>query len=43
VVQVAGHVGGDLSDAAGEEGGVQSGTGFIWDSAGHIVTNNHVV
>jgi 2-alkenal reductase len=22
---------------------VQSGTGFIWDAAGHIVTNNHVV
>jgi len=21
----------------------QTGTGFIWDSAGHIVTNNHVV
>ena len=24
-------------------GGVQSGTGFVWDAAGHIVTNNHVV
>lgn len=24
-------------------GGTQSGTGFIWDAAGHIVTNNHVV
>jgi hypothetical protein len=23
--------------------GVQSGTGFIWDGAGNIVTNNHVV
>ena len=23
--------------------GAQSGTGFIWDGAGHIVTNNHVV
>ena len=21
----------------------QSGTGFVWDNAGHIVTNNHVV
>jgi S1-C subfamily serine protease len=44
VVQVAGTVGGDLSEA-GEEGGggVQSGTGFVWDRAGHIVTNNHVV
>jgi 2-alkenal reductase len=26
-----------------EEGGVQSGTGFIWDSSRHIVTNSHVV
>src|SRR5579872_802297 len=46
VVQVAGTVGGDLTQAAGEAsggGGVQSGTGFIWDRAGHIVTNNHVV
>ncbi len=24
-------------------GGVQSGSGFIWDGAGHVVTNNHVV
>jgi 2-alkenal reductase len=27
----------------GEGGGVQSGTGFIWDEAGHVVTNNHVI
>jgi 2-alkenal reductase len=27
----------------GGGGRVQSGTGFIWDAAGHIVTNNHVV
>jgi 2-alkenal reductase len=26
-----------------DEGAVQSGTGFVWDRAGHIVTNNHVV
>jgi 2-alkenal reductase len=26
-----------------EEGAGASGTGFIWDAAGHIVTNNHVV
>lgn len=25
------------------EEGAESGTGFIWDDAGHIVTNNHVV
>lgn len=27
----------------GEEGGTQTGTGFVWDAAGHIVTNTHVV
>jgi len=26
-----------------EEGGNASGTGFIWDGAGHVVTNYHVV
>lgn len=26
----------------GESGSAQSGTGFIWDDAGHIVTNAHV-
>jgi len=26
-----------------EGGGSQTGTGFVWDAAGHIVTNNHVV
>jgi S1-C subfamily serine protease len=26
-----------------EGGGAQSGTGFIWDAAGHAVTNDHVV
>jgi S1-C subfamily serine protease len=25
------------------EGGAASGTGFVWDDAGHVVTNNHVV
>src|SRR6516165_5813604 len=25
------------------EGTAQSGTGFVWDEAGHIVTNDHVV
>ncbi len=34
--------GASLSDA-GEDQGVGSGTGFVWDPAGHIVTNNHVV
>jgi 2-alkenal reductase len=27
----------------GEGGGTQTGTGFVWDAAGHVVTNNHVV
>lgn len=26
-----------------EDGRAASGTGFVWDAAGHIVTNNHVV
>jgi 2-alkenal reductase len=43
VVQVAGRAGnGVFMGAEGEEQG-QSGTGFVWDAAGHIVTNNHVV
>jgi 2-alkenal reductase len=41
VVQVAGHVGGNALQM--NEEGVQTGTGFIWDGAGHVVTNNHVV
>ena len=32
-----------LAEGRGEGGGVQSGSGFIWDAAGHVVTNNHVV
>jgi S1-C subfamily serine protease len=44
VVQVVGRAGG-LEAAPSEAEGVpaQTGTGFIWDKAGHIVTNNHVV
>src|SRR5689334_10972879 len=30
-------------EAGGESGGAASGTGFIWDNDGHVVTNNHVV
>lgn len=29
-------------DESGGRGGA-SGTGFVWDAAGHVVTNNHVV
>ena len=34
-----------LAEDEGGEGaaGEASGTGFIWDNAGHVVTNNHVV
>jgi 2-alkenal reductase len=32
-----------LSTQEGEGVGVKSGTGFFWDSAGDVVTNNHVV
>jgi 2-alkenal reductase len=42
VVQVAGRRGGSDLQMTDEEG-VQTGTGFIWDSAGHVVTNDHVV
>jgi 2-alkenal reductase len=36
----------DLDDDGGEggdQGGTQTGTGFVWDGAGHVVTNTHVV
>jgi 2-alkenal reductase len=44
VVQVVGRQSSEnvLGDDA-EGTGVQSGTGFMWDEAGDIVTNNHVV
>jgi S1-C subfamily serine protease len=41
VVQVVGRQGGNPIEE--ESAGVQSGTGFVWDGAGNIVTNNHVV
>ena len=31
------------SGALSGDGQLASGSGFVWDSAGHIVTNNHVV
>ena len=46
VVQVVGARPGGLEASqaeGGENGPAQSGTGFIWDAAGHIVTNDHVV
>ncbi|HLK81857.1 MAG TPA: trypsin-like peptidase domain-containing protein [Xanthobacteraceae bacterium] len=41
VVQVVGRQSGNPFEE--ESAGVQSGTGFVWDGAGDIVTNNHVV
>ncbi len=38
--------GGGMEGPGGGPGGgqgAQSGTGFIWDQAGHVVTNNHVI
>ena len=44
VVQVVGAAASSGSvDIEGEGGREQSGTGFVWDGAGHVVTNNHVV
>jgi len=45
VVHVFAQPGGGrgLTDPEGEGGGAQTGTGFVWDEAGHVVTNNHVV
>jgi 2-alkenal reductase len=42
VVQVVGRPAGRAAMAEAE-GGLQSGTGFVWDAAGHVVTNDHVV
>jgi S1-C subfamily serine protease len=42
VVQVVGAANASAPGYAESEGG-QSGTGFVWDGAGHVVTNNHVV
>jgi S1-C subfamily serine protease len=33
----------DDSGSNGEEISVKTGTGFVWDAAGHVVTNYHVV
>jgi 2-alkenal reductase len=38
VVQVV-----SLAGRGGEAEGRGSGSGFVWDAAGHIVTNNHVI
>ena len=43
VVQVVARPPGEILQAEPEGGGAASGTGFVWDAAGHIVTNDHVV
>jgi S1-C subfamily serine protease len=44
VVQVVARAGGpEVMRPEAEDGQGQSGTGFIWDAAGHVVTNDHVV
>jgi 2-alkenal reductase len=44
VVQVVGRAGAlDVPQLESENGPAQSGTGFVWDAAGHVVTNDHVV
>jgi S1-C subfamily serine protease len=44
VVQVVGSSAGfNSSEIESESAREQSGTGFVWDRAGHVVTNNHVV
>jgi S1-C subfamily serine protease len=42
VVQVVARSG-TLNSSAENDGGAASGTGFVWDDAGHVVTNDHVV
>src|SRR3954451_19111395 len=44
VVQVVGvPASSGSADVEVEGGREQSGTGFVWDGVGHVVTNNHVV
>ncbi|MEZ5785628.1 MAG: trypsin-like peptidase domain-containing protein [Xanthobacteraceae bacterium] len=43
VVHVAGRAVEDGFSLSEDEGGAQTGTGFVWDAAGHVVTNAHVV
>ena len=44
VVQVLARAPGSRAPQPGQAlQGMQTGTGFVWDEAGHVVTNNHVV
>jgi S1-C subfamily serine protease len=44
IVQIVGRKGSTDVIATDEKStGTQSGSGFVWDALGHVVTNNHVV
>src|SRR5215469_3787347 len=44
VVQVVGRTaGGEAAPLGRQSEAIKSGSGFVWDAAGHVVTNNHVV
>jgi S1-C subfamily serine protease len=43
VVHIAGRPEQDVLASGLDTARVQTGTGFVWDEAGHIVTNSHVV
>jgi 2-alkenal reductase len=44
VVHIAARKGSsDVFSTDHESTGVQSGSGFVWDTAGHVVTNDHVL
>jgi len=43
VVQIAGNVEEESAKRAKEEEGTKSASGIVWDAAGDIVTNDHVV
>ena len=44
IVQIVGRKGStDMISTDDKNTGTQSGSGFVWDGLGHVVTNNHVV
>jgi len=43
VVQIASRAPGAAMQAGRQQQEVRSGSGFVWDRAGNVVTNNHVV
>lgn len=43
VVQIVAKSGAVDVRVEGDDPAVQAGTGFLWDPAGHVVTNDHVL